>query len=114
MKAFTINPKARIYVYKDPVSMARSFPGLTKLVKEAKLPGKADDLYVFINKKKSYLKILYHNKGGYCIFAKKLDAGMFDSEGISTRLNLSEMSKLVDEVIVNGGKKVRRLKAANG
>lgn len=56
---FSINPK-RIFAYGKPVDMRKSFDGLIALTKQAlgedPLSG---NLFVFINRRGNYLKILY-------------------------------------------------------
>lgn len=110
MKAFTINPKSRVFVYKTPVSMSYSFPGLRKLAATVQEKTE-DDVFLFVNKKSTYLKILFHAKDGWCIFSKRLDAGKEFSETLP-KLDLKTMQHYVDEVVEHGGKKLRRLKAA--
>lgn len=113
MRAFKINSKAKIYVYPVPVNMGCSFRGLTKLV-ETSLSHNARDiwerdnassgnLFVFINKKLNYTKILFWESHGWCIFAKRLPEATFDIdiEDTST-LNLVGMQRLVDVVVQNG------------
>lgn len=113
MKAFTVANTARVYVYSDPVSMSRSFPGLSDLV-SAKLKKKPEsgDLYLFVNKKKTYLKVLFWAKDGFCIFAKKLPKGIFDSEGWGSTMKITELEEMVNRVVIHGAKKLSHLKVA--
>lgn len=58
--------------------MRRSYPGLAALVKHHlghnPLSG---DLFVFINRKRTQMKVLYFDAGGYCIWGKRLEQGTF-------------------------------------
>jgi len=60
--------QARIWLYAKPTDMRKSFDGLITLVKhqlqEDPLSGQ---LFVFINRKRIYLKILYFDRSGYCM-----------------------------------------------
>lgn len=78
MRYLEIEDTKRIYAYSGYVNMCKGIPGLRKLVKEDlhKDPG-SGDLFVFVNEKRSYLKILAYSKGGNCLFCKKLDEGTF-------------------------------------
>lgn len=106
MKIFNAYNLAKIYVYEDAVSMSKSFAGLSEIVSQ-KMHKKPDseDLYVFVNKKRDYLKILFWYKNGSCIFAKKLPVGIFDAEGIEGNISLQAMEKIVNEVIISQRKK---------
>ena len=68
----------RVFVHERPVDMRRSFTGLIALVKhvleEDPLSG---SLYVFVNRRGNYLKALYFDRTGFCIWAKRLERGVF-------------------------------------
>lgn len=68
----------RVFLHERPVDMRRSFTGLTALVKhvleENPLSG---SLFVFINRRGNYLKALYWDRTGFCVWAKRLERGTF-------------------------------------
>lgn len=68
----------RILAYSEPVDMRKAFDGLLGLVKgilaEDPLSG---SLFVFVNRRKTYLKALYWDRTGFCLFAKRLERGQF-------------------------------------
>jgi transposase len=68
----------RVWLYQQPVDMRRSFDGLAAIAKnqmqEDPLSG---HLFAFINKRRTYLKVLFFDRSGYCIWAKRLEAGQF-------------------------------------
>jgi transposase len=59
--------------------MRRSFDGLSGMVKhqlqEDPLSG---ELFVFINRRKTLIKVLYFDRSGYCIWSKRLVQGQFN------------------------------------
>jgi transposase len=58
--------------------MRRSFDGLHALVRDhLQLDAFAGHLYLFANKRKDRLKILYWDNSGFAIWAKRLEAGTF-------------------------------------
>ena len=71
----------RIMLCATPTDMRKSFDGLAALTKnqlgENPLSG---DLFVFVNKNRTYLKLLYFEPSGYCLWAKKLEQGKFHFE----------------------------------
>lgn len=72
--------QVRIYLYGQPCDMRKSFAGLIALAENAMgynpLSG---HLFVFVNKRGNYLKALYWDRSGFCIWAKKLESGSFVS-----------------------------------
>jgi transposase len=68
----------RIFLHERPVDMRKSFDGLYALVKhvlgEDPLSG---GLYVFVNRRGNYLTALYFDRTGFCLWAKRLERGVF-------------------------------------
>lgn len=68
----------RVYVYGEPTDMRRSFEGLSYLarevVKEDVLSG---HLFLFFNRSRSSVKILWWDNDGYVIWYKQLQCGAF-------------------------------------
>src|SRR5947209_6160668 len=71
-------PSVRIYVATAVTDMRRGFDGLSALVRETLGgdPG-SGDLFVFRNKAGDKLKILFASRQGLCLFAKRLERGVF-------------------------------------
>lgn len=76
----------RVHLYGQPVDMRRSFDGLAALTQhslgEDPLSGA---LFVFINRRATQMKVLYFDRSGYCVWAKRLEAGRFISNWQSVR-----------------------------
>ena len=68
----------RIYLCLDPCDMRRSFDGLHALVRDhLHLDAFSGHLYLFANRRKDRLKILYWDRDGFAIWAKRLEAGSY-------------------------------------
>jgi transposase len=58
--------------------MRRSFDGLHALVRDhLQLDAFCGHLYLFANRRKDRLKILYWDRDGFAIWAKRLEAGSY-------------------------------------
>jgi transposase len=57
-----------IWLYAPPVDMRKQFDGLAALAQN-KLQSQASigDLFVFVNRKRTQIKILYYDSDGYCL-----------------------------------------------
>ena len=98
MSNIEIEIPKKIYVFNKPVNMCKSFTGLSELVWES-LRRKADngDMFLFVNKQRTYLKILSYVKNGWVIIAKKLTQGKFKEMGNRQRqLTPQELQSFVD------------------
>lgn len=73
--------RVRVHVYGQPVDMRKSFDGLYALTRQRlgadPLSG---DLYVFINRRATQIKVLYWDRTGFCVWAKRLEQGRFLSD----------------------------------
>jgi transposase len=68
----------RIWLYQKPVDMRRSFDGLAAIAQNVlSLRAASGDWFVFINRRRTQMKILYFDMDGYCIWAKRLERGRF-------------------------------------
>lgn len=68
----------RVYLCLSPCDMRRSFDGLHALVRDhLRLDAFAGHLYLFANKRRDRLKILYWDRDGFAVWAKRLEAGVF-------------------------------------
>jgi transposase len=74
----TIQSERKIYAYREPVDMRKSFDGLIAatrfLLKEDPLSG---SLFLFHNRKRNLLKLLVWDRTGYVLYAKRLERGRF-------------------------------------
>ena len=109
---FGPSPIRRIFAYRDPVDMRKSFDGLTALVKSVlhddPLSG---NLYVFANRRGNYVKCLYWDRTGFCLYAKRLEQGGFTIPGADRRQELSEKTlRLVLDGITLGRRRQMRYK----
>ncbi len=67
---------ARIWLYQKPVDMRRSFDGLAAIAQnQLELQVGSGDWFVFVNRRRTQMKILYYHGGGFCIRAKRLERG---------------------------------------
>ena len=68
----------KIRVILPPVDMRKSFNGLTATLREYCIANfNAQYLYVFSNKRRNRIKLLYFDRTGVYVVAKKLEEGTF-------------------------------------
>lgn len=67
-----------IFIHRDPVDMRKSINGLSLIVAaEMHLDLKLSALFIFSNKPRTHMKILYFDKSGFALWLKKLDSAKF-------------------------------------
>jgi transposase len=87
---------ARIYLYRSPCDMRKSFDGLCGLVRSGiKAHPLSGCFFVFINRRRNLLKCLYWDRDGLALWYKRLEKGCFTlpdqcaSDGPIDRLQLT-------------------------
>ena len=99
------SPNVQIWLYTQPTDMRKQFDGLAALAKN-KMAGRLDQdqLFVFMNRKRTYLKALHYSHGGLCLWSKRLEQGHYQSvlcgSGNAVKLSLSwtELQCLIDGI----------------
>lgn len=74
---FGLSAAVRVYLAIRPADMRKSFDGLAALVSGLTLDPLSGHLFVFINKRRDRVKILYWDRDGLAVWAKRLERGTF-------------------------------------
>lgn len=67
-----------VFVATAPIDLRLSFDRLAGLVRDqlGEDP-RAEAVYVFHNRRRTHVKLLWHDSGGYCLLFKRLDRGTY-------------------------------------
>lgn len=67
-----------IYLYRDTVDFRKAINGLALMVEQQmQLSPFTDALFVFCNKSRDKIKVLYWDKTGFCLWYKRLEKDRF-------------------------------------
>ena len=74
----TIPGNTRIFICNYPLSMRKSFEGLSATVEEL-FPGElfSGSFFIFLNRQKNHMKVLFWDNDGFIILYKRLEKGTF-------------------------------------
>jgi len=94
-----------LYVHREAVDMRKNINGLSAIVQEEmKLELKSSSLFIFCNRRRTHMKILYFDKSGFALWLKRLEGSKFpwpknfDQETIS--VTAADMELLLDGINV--------------
>jgi transposase len=75
---FGLSAAVRVYLATKPADMRKSFDGLAALASGTlALDPLSGHLFVFVNKRRDRIKILYWDRDGLAVWAKRLERGTF-------------------------------------
>ena len=82
----------RIFAYTKPTDMRKSFHGLLALVKRLfqDQDPYSGSLFLFVNRRGNYVKILAWDRTGFALFAKRLERGRFEFPSAEGSQELTE------------------------
>lgn len=92
---------ARLFLYQQPISMRKSFEGLSAAIEQL-FPGEllSGAFFIFINRTKDHMKVLFWDKDGFVIWYKRLEKGTFSWKwGDPKSLGRREFLMLLEGVV---------------
>jgi len=102
----------KVWLHTQPTDMRKSFNGLVVLVKnvlqENPLGGQC---FVFINRRKTHIKLLYFDGSGYCIWMKRLEQGQFhgvQNSAEKAAISWTELQMIIAGIEVKNVRKYKR------
>ena len=105
----TLHPAVRIYVCTLPTDMRRGFDGLAQMAQD--IVGQdplSGHYFVFLNRRRDRVKILYWDHDGYAVWAKRLEAGTFRmpaATGTHLELRHAELAMLLGGIDPAGSRR---------
>ena len=109
-------PRAvKVYVATKPVRLNRSFDGLSNVVRELmKEDPLSGHVFVFINRRRTMIKLLVWTRGGFTIVHKRLEKGTFarllsaDEARSHVQVDVHELSMLLEGIDVSRARASKR------
>lgn len=97
---FSLNSDHRYYLYAPSCDMRKGFNGLAGLVlNELGREPTDGSVYVFLNRRRTHMKLLHWESGGFVLYYKRLEKGCFSvpSKGVIT---WTELLLMVEGMVI--------------
>jgi transposase len=96
----SLPPSIRVFVCTLPTDMRRSFDSLAAMVEGVMEQDPfSGHLFVFRNRNRDKIKVLYWDRGGYAIHYKRLEDGVFrlpEADGDCIELDAADLALVLD------------------
>lgn len=109
-------PQVRVFLCTRSTDLRKSFDGLSGLVSEMfEADLLSGHLFVFVNRRRDRVKILYWDHDGLCLWYKRLEAGTFQlpaAERDGVELDATELSLLLAGIDLRTAQRRKRYRRA--
>jgi len=93
----------RVFLCVQPTDMRKSFDGLTGLVQSVFDRNILDGhLFLFVNRRRDKLKLLYWDRDGLALWAKRLEVGTFELPAHAVNASQHELDATDLSLLLNG------------
>jgi transposase len=115
----SLAPAVRIWLCLRPADMRKSFDGLAAMTRQvlSQDPIASGHLFVFVSRRADRLKILWWDRDGYALYAKRLERGTFRlpaAAGDSVVLTGAELAMLLEGIELAGARRRERFSKNSG
>jgi transposase len=100
-----LSPQIRVFLYRRPTDMRKSFHGLVALTESAlKQDPLSGSFFVFVNRRRDRIKILYWGQTGFCIWYQQLQKGTYQlpTADVLEELETIEVTRSQLSLILDG------------
>ncbi len=108
----SLPPSVRLFVARGVTDMRKSFDTLAALVIDViDEDPQSGHLFLFVNRRRDRLKVLWWDRSGYCLLAKRLEHGQFrvfdraTGTSGSFEMSVSELSLILEGIDLRGAKR---------
>ena len=102
---FGLSAAVRVYLAREPADMRKSFDALAALASGTLgLDPLSGHLFVFVNKRRDRIKILYWDRDGLVVWAKRLERGTYripDAAANRVEMTTAELAALLAGIDLN-------------
>lgn len=109
---FSLGSSHRYYLYGGHCDMRKSFDGLCGLISGGLgRNATGGDVFVFLNRRRTHMKLLHWEHGGFVLYYKRLEGGTFPmpkNRGTGGEIDWSELVLMVEGIVVERSRRRHR------
>lgn len=98
----------RVFVHTEPTDLRRGFDGLAVLVQTVlEADPLSGHLFVFFNRRRDRVKVLFWDRTGYCLYYKRLESGVFHRPA-ECRIDTTTLMLILEGIELDSVKRRKR------
>jgi|SRR5271157_339253 len=111
---FTLPSAVSVFLCLQPTDLRKSFDSLAALTQAViRQDPQSGHLFVFLNRSRDRIKVLFWDRTGYCLYYKRLEAGTFvfppqTDAGTSATMSLPELTLVLEGIDLSGARRRKR------
>jgi transposase len=111
---FSLSSSQQYYLYRGFTDMRKSFDGLCGLVQNhLQHNATSGEVFLFINRRRDKIKLLYWEPGGFVLYYKRLESGTFelpqyDPDKNQCLITWSDLVMMIDGIRLGSVQKRKR------
>jgi transposase len=111
---FSLTSSFRYYLYRGATDMRKSFDGLSGLVQsQLKRNPMSGEVFIFVNRRRTKVKLLRWEQGGFIIYYKRLESGTlelpkFQSDSVSCQMSWATLMLMIEGISIEKSKRRKR------
>lgn len=110
-----LSNKLRYFLCVQPTDMRNGFDGLAGIVRNYLIKDPiSGDVFVFLNKTRTHIKLLYWDGDGFALYYKRLEKGRYKAQrsvnGQSLEIKRDELMMLLEGLSIGDMRKSKRFK----
>lgn len=113
---FTLGSTNAYHLYRPACDMRKSFDGLCGLVdSELGRDPTGGEVFIFINRRRTHIKLLHWQSGGFVLYYKRLEKGTFPLPKMSpdqTRVSWPDLVLMIEGIRVERARQLPRYRMA--
>lgn len=104
-----LSPAVKIFLCAQPTDMRRSFDKLAEMARSVlSLDPLSGHLFVFFNRPRDRVKILFWDRSGFCLYYKRLEEGSFRPLNGKREISAAELTLILEGIELASAKQHKR------
>ncbi len=101
----SLPPSVRVFVALGATDLRKSFDALAAIAREVlRQDPLSGHLFVFLNRRKDRIKVLYWDRAGFCLFYKRLEEGSFEAPS-AEQIEVGELLAVLEGIEMSSARR---------